>query len=115
MQQNSKKQMKDEHYIRPQAAWDKMKAAQILRQTIYIYGYIGMGKTSFVADYLARRRYEAYSAGDTNPEDIRLGTITASENGEKERIVVVDDLHLVERPEKREIFWWKLIRNEGKC
>ena len=47
----------DEYYVRPQAAWEKMKAAQNIRQTVYIYGTTGTGKTSFVADFLARKRY----------------------------------------------------------
>ena len=50
----------DKYYIRPKAANDRMKLAQNMGQTVYISGATGFGKTSFVADYLFRRRYEYY-------------------------------------------------------
>ena len=46
----------DEHYVRPQAAWEKMKAARSMRQTVYLYGTTGSGKTTFVMEFLGRRR-----------------------------------------------------------
>ena len=39
----------DEHYVRPQAAWEQM-AARTTRQTVYLYGVTGTGKTTFMAD-----------------------------------------------------------------
>ena len=45
----------NEHYVRPQAAWEQMKAAWNTGQTVYIYGTTGTGKTSFAADFLARK------------------------------------------------------------
>lgn len=47
----------DEHYVRPQSAWDQMKAAWNARQTVYIYGITGTGKTSLAADFLDRKRH----------------------------------------------------------
>ena len=60
----------DKYYIRPKAANDRMKLAQNMGQTVYISGATGFGKTSFVADYLFRRRYEYYSMAESVPEDI---------------------------------------------
>ena len=77
----------DKYYIRPKAANDRMKLAQNMGQTVYISGATGFGKTSFVADYLFRRRYEYYSMAESVPEDILRGL-----SYEKKRIVVVDDL-----------------------
>ena len=56
----------DEHYVRPQAAWNQMKAARNTGQTVYIYGTTGTGKTSFVADFLARKQYGYLSVADTD-------------------------------------------------
>lgn len=42
----------DEHYVRPQIANGQMKIAQNARQTVYLYGATGTGKTSFVEDSL---------------------------------------------------------------
>ncbi len=50
------KPVTDEYYVRPQEAWKLMKAAQSIHQMVYIYGVTGTGKTSFVADYLNRKR-----------------------------------------------------------
>ncbi|MGN0341746.1 MAG: hypothetical protein ACI4DO_03040 [Roseburia sp.] len=44
-EKNSNKPLVDERYVRPQAAWEKMKAAQSTGQTVYIYGSTGSGKT----------------------------------------------------------------------
>lgn len=87
----------DEYYIRPQAANARMKMAQNAGQTVYICGAVGFGKTSFVADYLSRRRYEYYSM-----EHSRLEEIPILQEKEPKRIVVVDDLHRITEPEERE-------------
>lgn len=60
----------DEYYVRPQAAWEKMKAAQNIRQTVYIYGTTGTGKTSFVADFLARKRYCYIDMADIGMDEL---------------------------------------------
>lgn len=95
--------MQDKTYIRPKAAWNKVKAAQNIRQTVYIYGCTGMGKTSFMEDYLSRRIHLYYSLSDTGPEDVRL-----PERTDKESIIVVDDLHLAQTVEVREE-WYALL------
>ena len=87
----------DKYYIRPKAANDRMKLAQNMGQTVYISGATGFGKTSFVADYLFRRRYEYYSMAESVPEDILRGL-----SCEKNRIVVVDDLQRLTETVERE-------------
>lgn len=87
----------DKYYIRPKAANDRMKLAQNMGQTVYISGATGFGKTSFVADYLFRRRYEYYSMAESVPEDILRGL-----SYEKKRIVVVDDLQQLTETVERE-------------
>ena len=62
----------DEHYVRPQAAWEQMKAARNTGQTVYIYGTTGIGKTSFVVDFLARKQYCYLSVTDTDVVDERM-------------------------------------------
>lgn len=93
----------DEHYVRPQAAWDQMKAAQNVRQTVYIYGATGTGKTSFVENFLARRRYYYSSVSDTGIAEI-AELIPEKADVEQEKthtqtILVIDDLHLLETQE----------------
>ncbi len=95
----------DESYVRPQAAWEKMKAAWNARQTVYLYGVTGTGKTSFVADFLSRKRYCYVSVSDVSAEGL-AGEIMEQEGaGEKGRqeIIVIDDLYLLETQEERAV------------
>ena len=94
---NARKPEVDTYYIRPKFANVRMKAAQDIRQTVYICGSVGYGKTSLVADFLSKKYYEYYSMEHTGPE-----TVSLSSAKETKRIVVVDDLHLLTEPEERE-------------
>ncbi len=76
-------------YIRPGRAEAKMKKAHNIRQTVYIYGASGTGKTSFTAGYLNRRRYEYYSIAEAAAIDIPQKRLP-----NQERIIVIDDLQL---------------------
>ena len=73
-----------------------MKLAQEMGQTVYLYGVIGLGKTSFVKDYLGRRKYAYYSA-----ENYTKWQFEMPEKG-KQQIIVIDDLYLITQPELRE-------------
>lgn len=53
--------MKEVIYLRPKKAARKLKSAQGVNQTVYIYGVTGTGKTSLVKDYLGRRAFEYYT------------------------------------------------------
>lgn len=103
---------KDEHYLRPFAAGSQMKAARNTGQTVYIYGATGSGKTSFVADFFARKTYQYMSAADMGTAQMeklirkRLEiphdkTEPARQNINTQKIFVLDDLHLLETQEER--------------
>lgn len=95
----------DERYVRPQAAWEQMKAARNARQTVYIYGASGTGKTSFAADFLARKRYCYVDLADTEIAEIadivQEKTDAAREKVNTQVILVIDGLHLLETQEDR--------------
>ena len=97
----------DGRYLRPAAAYELMKTAQGMRRTVYIYGASGSGKTSFIADFFSRRRYEYYPLAQTRIEDIKIPEQTA---GNKENIVVIDDLYLVDSQESREAVSYTHLR-----
>lgn len=88
----------EECYVRPQTAWEKMKAAQNTRQTVYLYGVTGTGKTSLVADFLDRKRYHYVSVSDTAITEI-VGIVP--EKTDVLTVFVIDDLHLLETQEDR--------------
>ncbi len=95
----------DEHYVRPQAAWEQMKAARNTGQTVYIYGTTGTGKTSFVADFLARKQYCYLSVADTDVVKM-VGIVSektdpAHEKTHAQKIFVIDDLYFVETQEEK--------------
>lgn len=95
----------EEHYVRPKAAWEQMKVTQNTRQTVYIYGTTGTGKTSFVADFLARKRYSYFSVSDTGIAEI-AEVVSEKMNAVHDKtrmpsIFVIDDLYLLETQEDR--------------
>lgn len=94
------KPVTDEFYVRPQGAWKMMKAAQSLHRMVYIYGVSGSGKTSFVADFLARKRYLYLSLADAEMEKV---TVLSEDQEELPQIIVLDDLHSLESTEDRSI------------
>jgi len=79
----------EEPYIRPKAANKKMRAAQSLSQTVYLYGVSGSGKTSFIRNFMGKRRYYYFSAENLTAEELQIP------QAGKQTIVVVDDLHLL--------------------
>ena len=88
--------MPNTRYFRPKKAVKKMKLAQNMGQTVYIYGVTGLGKTTFVKDYLGRKKYTYYSAENYSQWQLEILT----EN--KPQIIVLDDLYLITQPEIRE-------------
>ena len=75
-----------------------MKLAQSEGQTVYVCGVTGLGKTTFVKEYLGRRKYYYYSAETLSDWQFR----DPDPEKEQESIVVLDDLHLITQPELRE-------------
>ncbi|HEX3075880.1 MAG TPA: LuxR C-terminal-related transcriptional regulator [Lachnospiraceae bacterium] len=86
----------EELYIRPKVADKKMKASQTMSQTVYIYGVSGCGKTSFIRDFMGKRRYHYYSAENLTEEDLQIPY------SGKQTIVVLDDLHLLRTDDLQE-------------
>lgn len=95
MGDNTEKSL-EEFYIRPRMANRKMRAAQTLSQTVYIYGISGSGKTAFLRDYFGKKRYLYYSAEQLKGQELEITS------GEKQTIVVLDDLHQLRTDELRE-------------
>lgn len=79
----------EEPYIRPKVANKKMRAAQTMSETVYLYGVSGSGKTSFIRNFMGKRRYYYYSAEDLIEEEFQIPKVG------KQTIVVFDDLHLL--------------------
>lgn len=86
----------EEIYIRPQAAFKKMKAAHGIFRTIYVYGLSGCGKTTFVEKYLGRRAYRYISANDMTAEALQVPV------SDKKTIVVIDDVQFLQLDMLRE-------------
>lgn len=89
-------QTEEEFYIRPRIANKKMKSAQSLSQTVYLYGISGCGKTAFIRDFLGKRQYHYYSAEQLNEAELEFAP------SEKKFIVVIDDLQQLRMDELRE-------------
>ena len=79
-------QNEDTLYIRPHLANKKMRAAQTLMQTVYVYGISGCGKTSFIQSFIGKRRYYSFSAENMSIDDLDIPL------GGKHTFVVIDDL-----------------------
>lgn len=100
-----KKIKKAKYYVRPKRAWEQMKAAWTARQTVYLYGVTGTGKTSFAADFLDRKRYYYVSMSDTGIDEAASEIQERLDNlrEKTERIIfVIDDLYLLETQEERD-------------
>ena len=94
--------MDEEFYIRPKTANKKMKAAQTLLQTVYLYGISGCGKTAFIRDYLGKKKYYYYSAEQLNAEELEIAL------SDKTSIVVIDNLHQLRTDELRDLIMKKI-------
>ena len=107
----------DKGYIAPETALKKLRAARSLRQTVYIYGATGYGKTELVKQYLKNFRYRYISCEEDTaaltalaedaPEGTPERTPERMPKGENETgngsrtVVVLDDLHLLKSAEGR--------------
>ncbi|MGN0396220.1 MAG: LuxR C-terminal-related transcriptional regulator [Coprococcus sp.] len=104
---SKKPRMDEEYYVRPQAAWERMNAAKNSHQTVYIYGTSGSGKTSFVEDFLARRRYCYIDMADTGMEELAGIVQNEKKKADKKEtaqtIFVIDDLHVLKSQEDKTI------------
>ena len=105
---DNKLSIHEEFYIFPKMANKKMKAAQTLLQTVYLYGISGCGKTAFIYNYLGKKKYHYYSAKQLNEEELDF------EFSKKQQIVVIDDLHQLRTDELRQGLIKKIKILEGR-
>ncbi len=91
-----------EQYIRPARAEKIMKNAHNAKQTLFVCGPTGYGKTTLVADMLARRRYHYLQTEDIGHLIQKLDEILSVDRMGKEKIVVIDDMHQIESDEAKE-------------
>ena len=95
----------DERYVYPQAAHKKMRIAWNTRQTVYLYGSTGTGKTTFVANFLAGKRYHYFNFADIGPAEIAEMVSKKSdaehETAHGKTVFVLDNLNLLETEEDR--------------
>ncbi len=105
---NNNKPAIDDKYVRPSRAAEIMKAVQSISQTLYIFGMAGYGKTTLVADFLARRGYCYYSISEVDVIQNMLQDLetitgeTGTGHGGRRPTIVIDNLHLLETTEGRE-------------
>lgn len=92
----------DERYVCPERGRKKFRLGQELRQTVYLYGMTGSGKTSLVKNMLSRKSYDYYLAGETRADQIEI-----PEDG-KHHVAVLDDLHELSGESQREQYAEKL-------
>lgn len=91
-------------YVRPKPAEKKFRLAQGLRQSVYIYGPTGIGKTAFVSDMLGRKSYHYYSVVNTGADEI-----FAAADGRQDT-VVIDDLQEITGEQRRKEYAGMLRR-----
>ncbi len=95
----------DERYVRPLRAAEQLKSAHSARQTVYISGATGFGKTSLVQDMLSRRRYRYYTARKWDEMLDGIRELLASGKSATEQIVVIDDLYVVDTSGAQELLY----------
>lgn len=88
-------------YIAPAKALKILQAARNLRQTVYICGATGYGKTELVKQYLLHRNYTYISCADYETLDLLPKGDDWNEN-DIPSIWVLDDLHLLRREDKKQ-------------
>ena len=85
----------DKGYIAPAAALHKLKMAQSLPQTVYLYGATGYGKTELVQQYLSGRRCIWLSCEELPWEAVP----PPKPDKQTRRTVVIDGLHRLKNEE----------------
>lgn len=95
-----------EIYLYPEAARKKLKTAQALSQTVYLYGAIGYGKTALIRQYLGRRRYVYFDAATVKAEELERAENTgdsgqdgSGNRAEQPGILVIDNIQSAEPEE----------------
>ena len=98
MERREKMQRQRDRYIRPEKAWKKLRAAQDIGHTVYIYGATGFGKTELARKYL-EKECQSFSYVSCVPG--RLDT-WEMDGLSLSPAVVVDDLQFLKEKVRRE-------------
>ena len=77
-------------YVMPEAAKKKMQLAKKKKETVYIYGAIGYGKTEFVKQFLGVRNYLYFSCMDSEQNFDEISETDFSGRKSVETIVIDD-------------------------
>ena len=119
-----------EIYIYPEVARKKLKTAQALSQTVYLYGSIGYGKTALIRQYLGRRRYAYFDAATVKAEELERaenardrGQDGPGSRSEQPGILVIDNIQSAEPEEIREAIVrltadksrWVILAGKCRC
>lgn len=93
-------------YVRPKAAWNKLRTARADGVDVYIFGATGYGKTELISRLLRRQNTVTFTAwnltaDDLVPEALPLGNT-----------VVIDDLQWAERDDVRQAILALLRRTD---
>lgn len=114
--------MREEIYVYPEKARKKLKLAQELFYTVYIYGAVGFGKTAVIRHYLNRRDYLYLDAATVREKDLML-PVEKQGKAEKKKIVVIDNIQYAEPEEVRKAIRtlvsrkdvWLILSGRCKC
>lgn len=94
----------DSYYIPPKAAMQRLRKARPVHQTVYIWGGTGYGKTSLIANFPAKKKWEYFELKPSLPgfeeilEQLQSGSA-------RERVVVLDGMqNLTEDADRRLIY-----------
>lgn len=94
----------DEKYLPPQAALHKLAQSRKQKQTVYLHGVMGTGKTSLITYFLKDSAFAYYSAIRTEAADL-----TAEAGTHSPFAVVIDDLEVLTE-DRREAFYLAVER-----
>lgn len=84
-----------ESVINPATNVQTHTPAAAIRQTVYLYGITGFGKTSFIRHFLGKKSYFYFSAAHLSKDALNEIKISS--------IVVIDDLQMAQTLEARQL------------
>ena len=88
---------KQSHYIRVKASYKKLRTAQTIEQTVYIYGATGYGKTEMVKHFIGKQKciYYTCKSGHLMQEKTQGIHVDQSKS-----FLIIDDLQFLKEAEE---------------
>lgn len=113
--------MKDDVYIYPDKAIEKLNLAYENSKPVYIYGMTGFGKTALIKHYLNLKEY-LYLESEEDIEQLSLN-FNNKEDDSNKKIVVIDNLQFIELEATKEKIidiiknknLWVIIISRANC